>query len=338
MRLGIFGAGMIVHDFLSMVHQLKGIELAYICATPAESDLLKKLCKDYAIPRYYVDIDEAFCDDTADTCYIAVPNHLHYDFAKKALLAHRHVICEKPLTANAAQAKELAALAEAKGRMLVEAMSTYYLPNAKRIKELLPTLGEIKLAVFNFSSYSSRYDRFKAGEILPAFDCRKAGGALMDLNIYQISLAVYLFGRPQAIAYYANIQRGIDTSGVLILSYEGFQAVLIAAKDCKAPVSATIQGDQQCLLLKGPANMLEGYQVMDAHGRDWMKDDGCYKSENDSGKHRMYDEFTEFIRIVKEEDLQAARRMLAYSLMAMEIQNEARQKAGIVFPADAAYE
>ncbi|MFR2502999.1 MAG: hypothetical protein ACLS85_11090 [Coprobacillus cateniformis] len=130
---------------------------------------------------------------------------------------------------------------------MVEAVSTQYLPNTLKIKELLPTLGQIKIVSANYSQYSSRYDAFKAGEVLPAFNPAMSGGALMDLNIYNINLVVALFGKPLNVNYEANIQRGIDTSGILTLDYDSFKCVCIGAKDCKAPVATNIQVMQDVL-------------------------------------------------------------------------------------------
>ncbi|MDM8157124.1 Gfo/Idh/MocA family oxidoreductase [Amedibacillus dolichus] len=334
MKLGIYGAGMIVRDFLSMYRQVEGLQLAYICATSPEEEVLQELCKEHAIPKYYTDVPLALADDTADTCYIGVPNHLHFEFCKNALLAGKNVICEKPFTTTYDEAKYLADLAKEKGKIIQEAVSTYYLPNAINIKDSIPALGDLKLVVLNFSSYSSRYDRFKSGEILPAFDCKKAGGALMDLNIYNISFVVYLFGEPRDVEYFANIEKSIDTSGVLVLDYETFKAVLIAAKDCKAPITGSIQGDKKCLLIKGPVNILEGYKVLNATGRGLLEDDGIYENIQEKDKHRMYYEFNEFVRIINNNETEVAQTMLDLSLITMKVQTQARKKADIVFPTD----
>ncbi len=63
---------------------------------------------------------------------------------------------------------------------LFEAISTVYLPNVRKIKEILGELGKVRISVSNYFQYSSRYDAFKNGEVLPAFDYKKSGGALMD--------------------------------------------------------------------------------------------------------------------------------------------------------------
>ena len=97
--------------------------------------------------------------------------------------------------------------------MIFEAMNLHYIPAFLSLKEDLKKLGDIKIVSFNYSQYSSRYNAFKEGNILPAFDFHKAGGALMDLNVYNIHALIDLFGKPVYHKYMANIERNIDTSG-----------------------------------------------------------------------------------------------------------------------------
>ena len=99
----------------------------------------------------------------------------------------------------------------------------------------------------NYSQYSSRYDAFKRGEIAPAFNPEMGGGALRDLNIYNIHLLVGLFGKPHRVEYLPNVERGVDTSGILVLDYGNFKAVAIGAKDCSAEIRSTIQGIRELL-------------------------------------------------------------------------------------------
>ena len=73
------------------------------------------------------------------------------------------------------------------------------------------------------------------------FDPACAGGALMDLGVYNVSYIVGLFGEPNQVHYTANVERGIDTSGILTMDYTGFKAVSMAAKDCAAPARCIIQ-------------------------------------------------------------------------------------------------
>lgn len=96
----------------------------------------------------------------------------------------------------------------------------------------------------NYTQYSSRYDAFLEGKIAPVFDPNKDGGALMDLNIYNIHLLAALFGLPDKVQYYANMQKGVDTSGILHLSYPDKQASLTASKDSYVTPRSFIEGEK----------------------------------------------------------------------------------------------
>lgn len=336
MKVGIIGAGMIVHDFLTFEKEVKGMEVVALCATQEEEDKLKEMCVKSDIPKYYTDVDVMLKDADVEVVYIGVPNHLHYMFSKKAMEANKHVICEKPCTSNAKELEQLMKIAKEKEVILVEAVSTQYLPNTLKIKETLKDLGNIKIVSANYSQYSSRYDAFKAGNIMPAFNPDMSGGALMDLNIYNINFVVALFGKPQRVDYQANVEKGIDTSGILTLDYGSFKCVCIAAKDCKAPISTNIQGDKGCINITTPANALEGYTVLmnDATAAKQMDANGGNTFDYNEGKHRMYHEFVEFVKMIDTKDFKRANKMLDISLITMEIQTEARKKAGVVFAAD----
>ena len=196
-----------------------------------------------------------------------------------------------------------------------------------KIKELLPNLGNIKIVQCNYSQYSSRYDSFKAGKSLPTFDPKFSGGALMDLNIYNIHYMVGLFGKPKNIEYYPNIERGIDTSGILMLDYGSFKGVCIGAKDCKAPIANNIQGDEGCIYQDTPANVCEKFQMLMNDGKNTLINENNYN-------HRMVNEFIEFADMIENNKLEKCYEMLDHSLVVSEVQTLARKKAGILFPAD----
>ena len=322
MKIGILGTGMIVKDLLTTIEKLhfKKIAILGTLNTKEETETLKN---QYHLDATYYDYDELLESDI-DTVYIALPNHLHYAFAKKALEKNKHVIIEKPITTNADELKELIAIAHQKNKMILEAMNIHYLPAYQSLKEHIHQLGKIKVVSFNYSQYSSRYNSFKEGKILPAFDYQKAGGALMDLNVYNLHAIIGLFGQPNDVHYYPNIERHIDTSGIAILNYNDFQAVSIGAKDCKAPVMCTLQGDEGYIRFNTPANQLRSYELSDNLG-------SVQTFSFDTQDHRLLYEFQEFIRIIDELDYRKAKKMLDLSLIVSETMQKARQEGGIVF-------
>jgi len=326
MKLGIVGSGMIVQDFLTITSYLNETELTAICGTKATESEIKDLSGKYNIKNIFISYDE-FLNSEVDTVYVAVPNSLHFQFAKAALEASKNVIIEKPFTSNYKEALILCELAREKQLFIFEAITTQYLPNYKKIKELLPTLGNIKIAQCNYYQYSKRYNSFKEGDVLPAFDPKFSGGALMDLNIYNIHYVVGLFGKPKNIEYYPNVERGIDTSGILILDYDTFKCSCVGAKDCKAPIANNIQGDKGCIHQNSPANVCVNFEVLMNDGTSSLLNENNYE-------HRMVNEFIEFEDMIKNNQLEKCYQMLEHSLIVCEIQTIARKKAGIIFQAD----
>lgn len=322
MKLGIAGAGMIVvQGLLQFVHEISGIEIVGISATKRSEEKLKRLSEEYHIPYTFTDYDEMLGVKEIDTVYVAVTNELHYEFCKKAILAGKHVICEKPFTICVDEVKELYDLAKQHQVILLEAITNQYSPNYLKIKEEVKKLGNIHVVSCNYSQYSSRYDAFKRGEILPAFDADKAGGALMDLNVYNIYFTVGLFGMPKHVQYFANIEQRVDTSGILVLEYENFKAVCIGAKDCEAPSSAIIEGENGYLKAIGPASVCA---TVDYKYRD-TKEEGTFNNHTD--EHRMKFEFVEFERIIREHDMASVEQAGRNSIMVMEVITLARKSS-----------
>ena len=188
---------MIVPTFLDAAALVENMEIHALYARKEE--VRRELCEKYGIPEQYASYEEMLADPEVDTVYVALPNALHYPFSRQALEAGKHVILEKPFTVTWEEAKELADLAREKKLYLFEAITNQYNPNYEKMRKLLPKLGEIKIVQLNFSQYSSRYDKFKEGVISPVFDPKMAGGALTDINIYNIHFVAGLFGKPVSV-------------------------------------------------------------------------------------------------------------------------------------------
>ena len=316
MNLGIVGAGMIVKDFLSFTHELPEIKLEAIVARNIEN--LKNLQSMYNIKEIFTDLDECLSSPSIDTIYVAVPNNLHYSVAKKALEAGKNVICEKPFTLDYHETVELFELAESKNLILIEAITNQYLPNYLEIKENLSQIGNIRLVECNFSQLSSRYEAFKKGIIAPVFDKNQGGGVLGDLNIYNIHFVVGLFGAPRNSEYYPNIVREVDTSGILILEYDEFKVVCIAAKDTYNNSYANIQGDKGLIKVIGTLNEVPNYII--------KNNEVEMKVNKNIHKHRMYSEFKKFIDVIDNKDFDFMEKQKEHSLAVMEVIDKSRKQ------------
>ena len=325
MKLAIAGGGLIVRTAAAYLNKW-GWEVSGICVTPRGAERAGELARQWGSPPVYTDYDQMLAQTDARVVYVAVPNHIHYDYTKRALERGFHVILEKPITSNLREAEELARLAKEKRRFLFEAITTVHLPSYDLLRQNLHRIGKVKLVSCNFSQYSSRYDAFQQGIAAPVFDPNQSGGALMDLNIYNIHWTMGLFGSPEKVAYMANMERGIDTSGVLTLVYPGFQAVCVAAKDCGAPCRYVIQGTAGYLLQDRSAN--EGGAVL------LHLNDGTEERMDAPVEHRMEPEFVRFRQWMEAGAYEECYGLLDASLEVAKVLQQARDSAGIRFPAD----
>ncbi|WP_424467991.1 Gfo/Idh/MocA family protein [Pseudoclavibacter helvolus] len=317
MRLAVIGAGQIVADFLPHASAVPGLELAAISGRPARIQHLEALQKQFGIERVYTDLDDCLADASVDTVWVALPNSLHYEASRKALEAGKHVICEKPFVLEASELEELRELATARELILVEAITTQYLANYRWITEHLDLVGNVKLIQSDYSQYSSRYDAFREGTVLPAFDPAQGGGALMDLGIYAIHFVVGLLGRPHAVSYTPNLQRGVDTSGVLVLDYGETTAVCVCAKDSDGPIRSKIQGEDGWIVVDGSPNVMASVEYA-------TRGSAPERVDLTEHPHRMIEEFLEFERIIREHDTAERDRRLDHSADVLSVVTAAR--------------
>lgn len=325
MKVGIIGAGTIARE---VVPQMPGwgIQPVALCGTRRSEKAVREFAEANGISRIYFEYGEMLQNQDVEAVYIATPNVLHYSQALEALEAGKHVIVEKPMTSNVGEARHLAAVAREKGLYLFEAISTVYLPNYKKIQEWLPRIGTIKIVSCNYSQYSRRYDAFLAGDVKPAFDPAQSGGCLMDINLYNVHYLLGLFGEPETVQYMANVDRGIDTSGVLTLDYGAWKAVSIAAKDCSAPCQYVIQGTKGYISQDTPANFCQKVRI--------HLNDGTEEVWEETPDSRLEPEFKAFVRMMETHDRAEWEEHLNHSLKVAEVLTAARKDAGIHFPAD----
>lgn len=253
MNLGILGTGSIARTMAAEFAKVPAFHCAAVCSRQKATG--EALAQSFGIPKVYTDLDAMLADPDIDLIYIATPNSLHYRQAKAALLAGKNVLCEKPFVPTVAEADELIGLAKERHLFLFEAITTAHHPNYALVKEHLPDIGPLRIVSCTFCQYSSRYDAFMNGQTPPVFDPAYCGGALMDLNIYNIYFVVGIFGDPKAVHYYPNRHaNGIDTSGILILEYPNFVCQCTAAKDSSAHNSAQIIGTEGSILIEPGSN------------------------------------------------------------------------------------
>lgn len=327
MKLGILGSGKIVKEVLPVLKEIESIEVVAIAARNEEK--LQNLCEEFAIEKYYLSIEALLADEQIDTVYVALPNNLHFDAMDKAIDAGKDIICEKPFTTNSYETEKIIEKAKEHEVMIVEAISHRFIPNAIEAKKIVDDLGDIKIVSLNYSQYSSRYDKFKEGIIEPVFSLESAGGALIDLNLYNVAFAVDTFGLPKDVKYYANIEKNIDTSGIVILDYDDFKISCIGSKDSAAPMINTIQGTKGTIEIPDALNSFEEFNL------EVVGDDGQYSFQfNQEGKSRLYYEFVCIEEILRTRDTKKEKELLEKTRNYMEVITKARFDANIYYPSD----
>lgn len=256
MKIGIVSTSRIIDVFWAALPQMKNIEVSAICCRPQSEAKARAWSEKYNIPAVYTDYDQFLAEGDYDFIYDGTVNSMHYSDAKKAVLAGRNMIMEKPFTITAEECRELIALAKEKNVWLFEAITTMHMPCFHFMKDLIPQLGPLRGGNMQFSMMPPRYLPYlNHVELSTTFDPNLAGGCLMDMNIYNIHLALGLLGAPESAEYYPNRGwNGIDTSGLAVLQYPEFTMACYAAKDSAGPCGMFIQGQFGYVELTTPPN------------------------------------------------------------------------------------
>lgn len=324
-RLGTIGSGVIVHSILDAVKVTKGITCCAVYSRTQERG--QDLAKKYEVPKVYTDLDEMLQSEEINFVYVASPNLLHYEQTKRALLAGKNVICEKPFCTKADQARELVALAKERHLFLIDAVPTAFLPNFSIVKRELPKVGKIKLVLCNYSQYSSRYDLLEKGEVPNVFHPEFGGGCLMDINFYNVYLNTALFGKPQRSVYYPNIYGNlVDTSGILMMQYDGFVSESAGAKDTWGVNSVQIEGEKGYIYIKDGSNGIAEVKVVTKETEEVFNE-----QENPD---RWFYEVQNLTKMVLADDYETNDRNLNVMINVIEILESSRKEAGIFFPGD----
>ena len=322
LQIAILSTSRIVEEFLAHIGEIPEVSVRALCCRPQSRAKADAWAAQYGIPAVYTDEDACYAAGGFDAVYIGTANHLHYVAAKRALNAGYHVILEKPFTGTAAEARELYALADAKGLMLFEAITIPYLPQFAFLQQEFAKIGPVSGASAVFCSHSRLYDDYCHGIIHPVFDPAMQGGALGDMNVYCLHLLTGLLGAPDAAEYRpVRGANGVDVSGLALLDYGRFTATALAAKDSNSLNGMVLQGPGGIVAVEGNPNSLPAvYSLLGAQREDCARTDGPA-----AARFRMAYEFAEFARIIAEHDTAAEAAARARTLLVMNLLDTLRQ-------------
>jgi D-xylose 1-dehydrogenase (NADP+, D-xylono-1,5-lactone-forming) len=188
----------------------------------------KSLADKYNITRVYDNYESVIHDKQIDIVYIPLPNRLHQEWTIKALEAGKHVLCEKPLACNTAEAVEMAQIAQKKGLHLMEALMYRFHPRSNIIHQMVSKgqIGTPRLVRTSFCFHIEEH-------ILKTKDNarlkKKGGGALLDVGCYGVSLAQWMMGEDpesvQAAAHFNSEDVDVHFVGVLYFGNKGLATV-----------------------------------------------------------------------------------------------------------------
>lgn len=321
MKLGVIGTGVITKSMLTEYKRCDQFEIYAICSRKEETG--RAMAEAFSIPKVYTNLEDMLADPEVEIVYVATPNIIHFRQAKAALLAGKHVICEKPFTPTLAEAKELVDLAKEKHLLLYEAITTAHHPGYAVIKDLLPKIGEKKIVMASFCQFSSRYPALLKGQVAPVLDPAFKGGALMDINLYNVHFLVGLFGKPEKIHYFPNIHsNGVDTSGLLVLQYPGFVCQCVGAKDCACDNGIQIVGEDGRIAVGPMASFLQNveYAPRGGEAQKYFWDENAW-----------YHEVQDLGRLLAEKDYDACYKALETTLDVVAVLEEARKVGNLGF-------
>lgn len=307
-RVAIVGSGRIVPQMLEAMQTVPGYEVVAICGRSREK------AGRFGIPHVYTDYEEMLARTDIDFVYVALPNSLHFEAARQALLAGKNVLCEKPFTSTVAQAEELFALADERGLFIFEAISNIHLPNFRKVRELLPQIGPVRLVHADYDEHFGRYDEYMAGADIPVFTHEYEGGALRDINIYCLHIVLALYGRPDAVYYASNAtgRNAVATSGAATLTYrDGLVAVCTASMDSDGLRGFFFQGEKGAIRVHGLPNFFTKVDLM-------LPGQEVQSFELNRYEHRLCHQLEDYRDIFEAKDRKAERSLRAQTLLIME--------------------
>ena len=184
---GILGPGRIAEEFATALAAVDDSCLYGVASR--DKSRAEKFARDHQAAVSFDNYQTLIDDPVVDAIYIATPHRFHYQQAKACILAGKAVLCEKPMTVNAQECEELISLARENGVFLMEAMRTRYLPVYQQVMSWLQA-GEIGTIEKIRSSFGFEFPRDPKDRIL---NHDLAGGVLLDMGIYNLSMSQWLF-------------------------------------------------------------------------------------------------------------------------------------------------
>ena len=271
MRLGLLSTARINEKLAAGAQLVDEVELSAI----ASRDLARAEAQaaELGIERAHGSYEELLADPEVDAVYISLPNSLHVEWSIRALEAGKHVLCEKPMARSVEQVERAFDAAESAGRVLAEAFMWRHHPQARRLAELVPRVGELRLvrAAFSFPLADEGDVRLSAA---------LEGGALMDVGCYCVSGLRLIAGEPvQVSGEQVTGGDGVDVRFAATLRFGGD---LLGHFDCGIDMTdraeLEVVGSEGSLVLADPWHSRE--PVIEVRAADGSVEEVRAESDN----------------------------------------------------------
>ena len=294
-RWGILGTGGIARQFAAALAESPTGELAAVGSRAQQT--AEAFGEEFGVARRHASYDGLLADGEVDAVYNALPNHLHLGWTVKAARAGKHVLCEKPLTVNAAEAERMIAAVRQTDAFLMEAFMYRCHPQTARLVELVGegAVGEVRVIEATFG-----YDMGDSDQAYENIRLRRdvAGGGIMDVGCYTMSMARLIAGaaaglsapaEPEHLAGAAHIgPRGeVDEWAGAVVRFPGdVVANLVCACRCGAGSVARVWGSGGSIEVPNPWKPVTGKIILRRRGKEpedieMATEVNCYTLEAD---------------------------------------------------------
>ena len=249
MNIGFIGAGQIANTMAYTMQRMEDVNLYAVAAR--DLDRAQAFAAQYGFEKAYGSYVQMLQDPNVELVYIATPHSHHAEHMKLCIAHGKHVLCEKAFTLNAAQAREVAALAKEKGVYVAEAIWTRYMPSRAMINEVLASgvIGNVTAMTANLCYPVASRERCIQPEL--------AGGALLDVGVYCLNFALMHFGDDieRMVSAVRMADTGVDAQESITLCYrDGRIAVLTASIISRADSNGIFYGDNGYILVENINN------------------------------------------------------------------------------------
>lgn len=328
LRFGTIGSGWIADEY---IHGAKDSGLWELTAVYSRTqERAAAYAKQHGAKHAFTNLEEMAASDVLDAVYIASPNAFHYEQAKLFLEHGKHVICEKPLCAQARKVRELQQIAKDRGLVYLEAIMFLHLPQRKLLEDALGQLGQITLVKLDFCQRSSKLDRYLEGELPNIFNPAMETGALMDLGVYCVYPALALFGEPESFTVEPQLmESGADGAGIVTMRYPDKLVTLTYSKLGQAGANSDFQGTDGTLSVES-ISRIAGLSL-------WRKDGTTEQLYGDDEKYKLMGwEAKDFYRYISDPEGSAQEYAVCsdLSLRVSSFMERVRKEGKILFPSD----